>query len=44
MMNEEQRRMAPDSEWIARQQALRDDLPENFKKEDIQKRLDEVSF
>ena len=37
------RNLSPDSEWVARQQALRENLPSNFDKEDIQKRMDEVS-
>ena len=43
MMKERDRRMAPDSEWIARQQAMRDNLPLNYNAEDIQRRVDEVS-
>ena len=43
MMQERDRRMAPDSEWIARQQAMRDNLPLNYNTEDIQRRVDEVS-
>lgn len=43
MMKEREERMSPDSEWIARQQAMRDHLPENYDKDDVQKRIEEVS-
>ena len=38
------RRFSPDSEWIASQQALRDELPDNFDQGDIKKRMAEVSY
>ena len=41
-LQEQNRRFSPDSEWVAKNQALRDDLPEHYDADDIRKRMAEV--
>jgi hypothetical protein len=40
-LQEQNRRFSPDSEWVAKNQALRDDLPEHYDADDIRKRMSE---
>ncbi|CAI8042527.1 Nucleobindin-1 [Geodia barretti] len=40
-LQEQNRRFSPDSEWVAKNQALRDALPEHYDADDIRKRMAE---
>jgi hypothetical protein len=38
---QDRRNLSPESEWVARQQAMRERLPPDYDQDDIQKRMDE---